>query len=215
MQRVYQWQQAELLTFVNHRGDLTVYSSTQSQRGDAMSDELPVIPKALQTAMRPLPLGPVSILLTRLARRVAVRHPDLFGRLGDYAGACFELDMMDQPFVLVLDLGNGAPTMRARRRNAIRGADATIRGPVAGFLGMMHGTWDGDALFFSRDLMVEGDTSAVLALRNAIDDAELDLVEELGLGETSRALVRRAFGVAERMTGLPLNRHQMTMDFYS
>ena len=42
----------------------------------------------------------------------------------------------------------------------------------------MHGAFDGDALFFSRDLVIEGDTAAVLALRNAIDDAELDLSAE-------------------------------------
>ncbi len=80
---------------------------------------------------------------------------------------------------------------------------------------MMHGTLDGDALFFSRDLAVEGDTSSVLALRNAIDDAELDLAEEIGIGSTSVKLLRQAFGVVERATGLPLNRHQMTMEPYS
>jgi predicted lipid carrier protein YhbT len=180
-----------------------------------MSDDLPLIPKAVQAAMRPLPLVPVSTMLTRLARKVAARHPDLFSRMGEHAGARIVLDMTDQPFVLVLDLGNGSPKIKALRHAPSEDADATIRGPVSGFLGMMHGTLDGDALFFSRDLSVEGDTSAVLALRNAIDDAELDLVEEIGPGETSRALLRRAFGAAERMTGLPLNRHQMTMDPYS
>lgn len=180
-----------------------------------MREELPVIPRLVQTAIRPLPLTPLSILLTRLSRRIAGRHPDLFGRMGEYGSAGFKLDMTDQPFVLILDLGNGVPTMKACRRQPELSADATIRGPVSGFLGMMHGTWDGDALFFSRDLSVEGNTSAVLALRNAIDDAELDLVEEIGVGETSRALLRRAFGIAERWTGVPLKRHQMTMEPYS
>jgi predicted lipid carrier protein YhbT len=180
-----------------------------------MSDDLPLIPNAVQTAMRPLPLVPVSTMLTRLARKVAERHPDLFSRMGEYAGARFVLDMTDQPFVLVLDLGNGSPKIKATRRAPSKGVDATIRGPVSGFLGMMHGTLDGDALFFSRDLAVEGDTSAVLALRNAIDDAELDLVEEIGLGTRSRGLLKQLFGVVEKATGLPLNRHQMTMEPYT
>ncbi|HEC14815.1 MAG TPA: lipid carrier protein, partial [Rhodospirillales bacterium] len=38
---------------------------------------------------------------------------------------------------------------------------------------------DGDALFFSRDLAIEGDTGAVVALRNAVDGAEIDLIEDL------------------------------------
>ncbi|MCW9043007.1 MAG: SCP2 sterol-binding domain-containing protein [Pseudopelagicola sp.] len=180
-----------------------------------MTEDLPEIPQTVQVAMRPLPLRPVSILLSRLARRVAARHPDLFERMGEYGGARFALDMTDQPFVLLLDLGHGDPSIKAMRRARVGAVDATIRGPVSGFLGMMHGTLDGDALFFSRDLAVEGDTSSVLALRNAIDDAELDLAEEIGIGSTSVKLLRQAFGVVERATGLPLNRHQMTMEPYS
>jgi predicted lipid carrier protein YhbT len=45
-------------------------------------------------------------------------------------------------------------------------------------LGLVHGVYDGDALFFSRDLVIEGDTEAVLALRNAIDNEEIDLAKE-------------------------------------
>lgn len=44
---------------------------------------------------------------------------------------------------------------------------------------MVHGALDGDALFFSRDILIEGDTEAVLALRNAVDDAEIDLAGEI------------------------------------
>ena len=44
---------------------------------------------------------------------------------------------------------------------------------------MIHGTLDGDALFFSRDITIEGNTDAILALRNAIDAAEIDLPGEV------------------------------------
>jgi predicted lipid carrier protein YhbT len=75
---------------------------------------------------------------------------------------------------------------------------------------MMHGAEDGDALFFSRDLAVEGDTAAVLALRNAMDDAELDLTEELAaLSGPLAAPLRRALARAERSTGLALHRVDM------
>ena len=39
-------------------------------------------------------------------------------------------------------------------------------------LDMIDGSLDGDAMFFSRDLKVTGDTEAVVALRNALDDFE-------------------------------------------
>jgi predicted lipid carrier protein YhbT len=72
-----------------------------------------------------------------------------------------------------------AQRIRVSRRRAAPAHDAAIRGDLAAFLAMLHGAEDGDALFFSGALEVSGDTSAVLALRNALDDAELDLTEEL------------------------------------
>ncbi len=51
-------------------------------------------------------------------------------------------------------------------------------------IGLLDGTYDGDALFFTRDLVIEGDTAAVLALRNAIEDANLDPARILGVPET-------------------------------
>jgi predicted lipid carrier protein YhbT len=75
---------------------------------------------------------------------------------------------------------------------------------------MMHGAEDGDALFFSRDLTVEGDTAAVLALRNAMDDAELDLTEELAaLAGPLASPLRRMLAGAERATGLHLHRAEL------
>jgi predicted lipid carrier protein YhbT len=50
---------------------------------------------------------------------------------------------------------------------------------LAGLFGLVEGHLDGDALLFSRDLVVEGDVEAVLALRNAIDDAQLDPMAEI------------------------------------
>jgi len=38
---------------------------------------------------------------------------------------------------------------------------------------LLEGRADGDALFFSRTLTVEGDMEAVVALRNAIDGSEI------------------------------------------
>ena len=37
---------------------------------------------------------------------------------------------------------------------------------------------DGDALFFSRSLIIEGDTEAVVCLRNALDDMDSNVIDE-------------------------------------
>ncbi len=77
---------------------------------------------------------------------------------------------------------------------------------------MLHGTEDGDALFFSGRLEISGDTAAVLALRNALDDAELDLTEELAAisGEPLGRWLRRASAFAARRGGLVLSRQEVT-----
>ena len=73
---------------------------------------------------------------------------------------------------------------------------------------MLHGSEDGDALFFSGELAISGDTSAVLALRNALDDAELDLTAELA-GLVHPPLdrwLRQAMTLAARRSGYVLSR---------
>jgi ubiquinone biosynthesis protein UbiJ len=44
---------------------------------------------------------------------------------------------------------------------------------------LLDGRLDGDALFFSRDLMIEGNMEAVVTLRNAVDGAGIDLLDDL------------------------------------
>ena len=51
-------------------------------------------------------------------------------------------------------------------------------------LALLDGTQDGDALFFNRVISISGRTEAVLALRNAIEDAELTPADLMGLSGT-------------------------------
>ena len=44
---------------------------------------------------------------------------------------------------------------------------------------MVDGHLDGDALFFSRELIVEGDTEAVVVLRNALDDLDGSIADDV------------------------------------
>ncbi|KUJ86221.1 sterol-binding protein [Ruegeria marisrubri] len=151
------------------------------------------------------PLAPLSLSLNTFARAVARNHPGLFRRLGEHAHAKFVLDPTDLPFVILLEPRGGAPKVTVRRRSAQ--GDARIAGPLAAFLGLVHGAYDGDALFFSRDLVIEGDTAAALALRNAIDDAELDFAEEAArLSGPFAAPLRRIITLTERRMGICLSR---------
>ncbi len=168
---------------------------------------IPTFPKLPARALGVVPLGPISMVLSAFARQVAQRHPALFRRLGDHAHARFILDPTDLPLVMRLEPNGGAPRVTLLRHP--KGGDARIAGPLAALLGLVHGAFDGDALFFSRDLLIEGDTGAVLALRNAIDDAELDLAAELGaMSGPLRQPLERLITLAEGATGVALSRHE-------
>ena len=130
-------------------------------------------------ALRPLPPRLLQPFLDHALDRVLERHPDLFDRLAAVTAPIYLIDVIDLPFGLVLTVR--PPGLRLVRRGAGAGAvpSATIRAALITLLDLMQSRLDGDALFFSRDLAVEGDTEAVVALRNAIDAADLDLVEEM------------------------------------
>ncbi|WP_299938969.1 SCP2 sterol-binding domain-containing protein [uncultured Pelagimonas sp.] len=174
------------------------------------SDTPPPIPRAplaLRALLRVLPLTSMSWSLTAYSRRLANRHPGLFRRLGQHDQARFILDPTDLPIVLRLHPNRGVPNMAMLRK--ADDYDVAIRGPLAALLGLVHGAYDGDALFFSRDLVVEGDTAAALALRNAVDDAELDLTEELAQITGPLAGPLRQFSaLVERRTGVCLHRSE-------
>lgn len=166
---------------------------------------IPRMPALLALGVRLAPYPPGDMLLTRLARKILARNPGVLERLGSYRRSRFVLTASDVPVSFLLDLTRDLPAVSLHRDPPA--GDARISGSLAVLIGLVHGVWDGDALFFSRDLTVEGDTSAVLALRNAIDDAELDLGQELATfaGPLS-GLARRLIEGVERTTGLPLTR---------
>ena len=122
--------------------------------------------------LAPVPLALLQPMFTRIATHVAQSRPQLFARLGPHAGKRFLIDPIDLPFVLVLTPQAERPHLTAHRRYERPAHDAGIAGTFFNLLDMIDGSLDGDALFFSRDLQVSGDTEAVVALRNALDDFE-------------------------------------------
>ena len=118
------------------------------------------------------PLAVIQPILGHITSHVAKDRPELYARLGVHARKRFLIDPTDLPFVLILSPEVNCPNLRAYRRYEKPAHDAGIAGKFFNLLDMIDGSQDGDALFFSRDLRVSGDTEAVVALRNALDDFE-------------------------------------------
>lgn len=132
---------------------------------------------ALRPAPKPALQAAATLAMTMLARA----HPEVFVRLEGLTNPDFLIDPVDLPFRFHLCTALPAPSLR------VLGEDeefdmpvaATIRGPLPALIDLLEGRVDGDALFFSRTLAVEGDMGAVVALRNAVDGAEISLAEDL------------------------------------
>lgn len=130
-------------------------------------------------------------LLGRIVGRVASRHPELFDRLGEHRTTDYVIDPLDLPFALHLRPDPRALVLRAVPRDREPVAGAAIRGRFLLLLQLVDAQEDGDAVFFSRDLTVTGNTEAVVRLRNALDDMDGSLAEEAAamFGAPGRAVL--------------------------
>lgn len=125
-----------------------------------------------------LPLGP---LLTQALRGLARRSPGLFERLGEHRTQRYFIDPVDLGFGFTVVPDGERALVRATPKSEAAACGVTIRGPLLSLLALLDGTLDGDALFFNRVISISGRTEAVLALRNAIEDAELRPADLVGL----------------------------------
>ncbi len=129
--------------------------------------------------LAPIPLVFLQPLLERIVVGVTEMNPELFNRLGSCKNKRFLIDPTNMPFVMLLRPDPDAPSLRAYRRSDNVQWDARISGTFLKMLDMVDGRLDGDALFFTRDLMVEGDTEAIVTLRNAMDDVEGSITDDV------------------------------------
>ena len=127
----------------------------------------------------PLPLFMLQPVLNHIVSNVAKKHPELFTRLGDSAFKDFLIDPSDLPFYLILKPNPINPTLKAYNRNEIVAHDTYISGSFATLMAMIDAQSDSDALFFNREIIVTGDSEAMVALRNALDDLDGSLAQDV------------------------------------
>ena len=171
-------------------------ASPTAPEGGGLAAALPRI------LLAPLPLFPLQPVLGHIVRRVSRTRPELYARLGPHGGKTFLIDPLELPFALLLRPDPAAPLLRAVRRHAADTWDARIAGDFLSLLDVIDGRVDPDALFFTRDLTIEGDTEAAVCLHRAIDDLDGSLAEDVAAifgppGLAALALLRRLRATAE------------------
>lgn len=146
-----------------------------------------------------MPLLPLQPVLYRIVRRVARLHPELFERLGPHQRTDFVIDLTDLPLALHLRPYPPALVMRAVRKDRLPKHQARIAGDTLTLLRLLDAEVDGDAIFFSRDLVISGDTEAVVTLRNALDDVEGSIAEDVAsiFGAPGRKALQKLRNMAD------------------
>lgn len=146
-------------------------------------------------AARPAPFGiatlaglPLEAMPAALARPILGhalttmrrRHAAVFARLADLGETLFLIDPTDLPVGFLLRPAGSRPVLALHKGGAKQsGVTATIRAPLPTLIALMEGRIDGDAAFFGRGLIIEGDMAAVLTLRNALEEGDIRVGETL------------------------------------
>ena len=146
--------------------------------------------------MRSLPASLLQALLRAGTDVMRRRHPHVFERLGALDGTLILIDPIDLPICLAIEFVAGDHRLRAACAEDKARASTIVRGPLLVLIDLVEGRLDGDALFFSRALTIEGDTEAVVMLRNTLDGEDIDVIQDLTsvFGPLSRPAARLAEG---------------------
>ena len=121
----------------------------------------------------PLMEGALNIMVRTLQNR----HPRLFQNLAQLKATQIDVEPLDLPHRFILSFGNGETSVRLAGDHEPK-PDAVVKGTLETLLSLLEGRMDSDTSFFTRELRISGDTSAIVALRNTLDREEIDLFED-------------------------------------
>ncbi len=131
--------------------------------------------------IRPIPAFSFKPVVKHVLDRMKKLYPEIFSRLAILENTNFLIRPTDLHYSFHLSVQEGETHVEVRDNSTEHPEfQAVISGPMLDLIRLLEGRVDGDALFFSRTLNIEGDTEAVLTLRNAVDSADVSLVDVMG-----------------------------------
>ena len=106
------------------------------------------------------------------------RPPETFSKSGPPMPH-LHVDPADLPLRFELKYGGDEALRPCPGKVGQGAADAYIKGNLDILLNLLEGRIDGDALFFTRGLVITGDTAAIVGLHNTLDREEIDLFSDI------------------------------------
>ena len=128
-------------------------------------------------------------VLARGVHDLRRRRPEVFERLGSVAEATIEIAPSGLPIIFRLSPTDARRPVSVGGRRGDAPCAARISGPLPLLLEVLDGRSDADAAFFSRRLVVTGDTRTIVGLHNTLEAAELAPADLIGAPPILRPLV--------------------------
>lgn len=126
-----------------------------------------------------MPAPVLTPFVRRLNHMMRRRHPDLVAAFAALDPAVVYVCPTGLRHRFALAFGGGQLEIRVMAASDNSTAQAVIKGELAILFDLLEGRYDGDAMFFTRDLQITGDTAVIVALRNTLDREEIDLRKEV------------------------------------
>lgn len=142
-------------------------------------------PRVLAGLIKPIPLQLVERVAGHCLKNFKADHPQTLARLSSLDGKSLAVAPTDLPNCFCFKFHPQDISLRVARDLSVLKADTVIHGSIEDLIGLLEGRVDGDALFFNRQLRIDGDMEVMLAIRNAVDGANLTL-SGLLLGQNRR-----------------------------
>ncbi len=135
-------------------------------------------------AAKPIPVTILQRIINKFVDKLVADNPEFITRLSCIDSPSWCIVPTDLPFVFYISIAEVDETEKLnvdvyKKDELYPTAKATIYASIVHLIQMMSGQTDGDAMFFGRDLHIEGSTEAVVALRNAMDGSGIDIEEKI------------------------------------
>jgi predicted lipid carrier protein YhbT len=163
--------------------------------------DFPILLAGQSLTWLPAPL--LSRATSLLLRRMCRANPRLLRNLTAEKPSAVLIEPTDLPHRFILRFG-GAPPVLQVVQGAPGKVDAGVKGPLAALIAMLEGRLDGDALFFSRTIIVSGDSEKIVTLRNLVDREGLDVIAVAAgtFGPFERLVRTAVYSIERRLTAV-------------
>ncbi|MGV3278801.1 SCP2 domain-containing protein [Rickettsiales bacterium LUAb2] len=150
----------------------------------------------LGLGLKKVPTPLIQFFLTYSLKKMHTKYIRIFEKVGESNENSYLIIPTDVPFNFYLVIDKLAPSLTlVEKEDTTIEASATIKASLENLLQMFEGKLDGDAAFFSKDLIIEGSTAAIVALRNAVDGEDINIINDLSdnLGIFSKIVQKLCF----------------------